>query len=327
MDTSRLLLLISVALLALAALIAAGIIAYAHQRRERSSQVLQSALDRAGAGQAGAANRPAPIKPVDLLRSFSGEEEAPVHWLNTSFGKALVADEDRALLGKCGWGTPRAQLQYLVARCVCALVLPVLAAMVFSGSKQFLLWLFAAFTIGFLLPKWVLRSVASRRRASVASRRRASVAKELPLLIDLLGLLQGTGMSLDQTLQVIGQDFGNVMPVLSREIQLANLQYSRGGTRERSFGRMSEIYQNENLVALTSLMTQIDKYGGAVQEPLRVFGERLREQRKAKMKELIGKISVKMTGVMVVTLLPALIIITAGPGFLAVIRALGAMTK
>ena len=319
MDTSRLLLLISVALLALAALIAAGIIAYAHQRRERSSQVLQSALDRAGAGQVGAANRPAPIKPVDLLRSFSGEEEAPVHWLNTSFGKALVADEDRALLGKCGWGTPRAQLQYLVARCVCALVLPVLAAMVFSGSKQFLLWLFAAFTIGFLLPKWVLRSVASRRRASVA--------KELPLLIDLLGLLQGTGMSLDQTLQVIGQDFGNVMPVLSREIQLANLQYSRGGTRERSFGRMSEIYQNENLVTLTSLLTQIDKYGGAVQEPLRVFGERLREQRKAKMKELIGKISVKMTGVMVVTLLPALIIITAGPGFLAVIRALGAMTK
>lgn len=74
-------------------------------------------------------------------------------------------------------------------------------------------------------------------------------------------------------------------------------------------------------------MIQIDRYGGAVQEPLRIFGERLREQRKAKMKELIGKISVKMTAVMVVTLLPALIIITAGPGFLAVIRALGGMTK
>jgi tight adherence protein C len=190
---------------------------------------------------------------------------------------------------------------------------------VFSGSKQFLLYLFAAFTIGFLLPKWVLRSVARRRRASVA--------RELPLLVDLLGLLQGTGMSLDQTLQVIGSDFGNVMPVLSREIQLASQQYSRGSTRERSAGRMSEVYQNDNLANLTSLMIQIDRYGGAVQEPLRIFGERLREQRKAKMKELIGKISVKMTAVMVVTLLPALIIITAGPGFLAVIRALGGMTK
>ena len=186
METSRLLLLLCVGLLALAALIAAGAIAVVQQRRERSSKVVQAALERNGAGAA-AATRVTSVKPADLLRSFSGEEEAPVHWLNTSFGKALVADEDRALLGKCGWGTPRAQLQYLVARCVCALVLPVLAALVFSGSKKFLLWLFAAFTIGFLLPKWVLRSVASRRRASVA--------KELPLLIDLLGLLQGTGMS------------------------------------------------------------------------------------------------------------------------------------
>ena len=318
METSRLLLLISVALLALAALVAAGLIAYAHQRRERNSQVVQAALNRHDAGLAGNTTRSAPAKSADLLRNFGTEEDMPVHWLNTSFGKALVAEEDRVLLGKCGWGSTRAQLQYLIARCVCALVLPVLAAFVFAGSTKILLWLFAAFTIGFCCLNG-LRSVAARRRASVA--------RELPLLIDLLGLLQGTGMSLDQTLQVIGSDFGNVMPVLSREIQLANQQYSRGGTRERSFGRMSEVYQNENLAALTSLMSQIDKYGGAVQEPLRVFGERLREQRKAKMKELIGKISVKMTGVMVVTLLPALIIITAGPGFLAVIRALGAMTK
>ena len=314
MENSRLLLMLSAAFLALAALIAAGAVAYAHQRRERSSQVVMNALNRSGV------TAPvAPGKPVNILNSLNGEEVLPEHWLNTSFGKALVAEEDRILLGRCGWGSTREQLQYLIARCVCAVMLPLLCAFVFSGGKYFLLSLFAAFTVGFLIPKWVLRSVAGRRRASVA--------RELPLLVDLLGLLQGTGMSLDQTLQVIGSDFGNVMPVLSREVMLANQQYSRGSTRERSFGRMSEVYQNENLANLTSLMAQIDKYGGAVQEPLRVFGERLREQRKAKMKELIGKISVKMTCVMVVTLLPALIIITAGPGFLAVIRALGGMTK
>ena len=314
MESSRLLLMLSAAFLALAALIAAGVVAYGHQRRERSSRVVMDALNRSGVMAPAA-----PGKPANILNSLDGEEALPEHWLNTSFGKALVAEEDRILLGRCGWGSSRSQLQYLIARSVCAVMLPLLCAFVFLGSKHFLLSLFAAFTVGFLIPKWVLRSVAGRRRASVA--------RELPLLVDLLGLLQGTGMSLDQTLQVIGSDFGNVMPVLSREVMLANQQYSRGSTRERSFGRMSEVYQNENLANLTSLMAQIDKYGGAVQEPLRVFGERLREQRKAKMKELIGKISVKMTGVMVVTLLPALIIITAGPGFLAVIRALGGMTK
>ena len=46
METSRLLLLLSIAFLALAALVAAGAIAWVHQRRERTSQVLQTALDR-----------------------------------------------------------------------------------------------------------------------------------------------------------------------------------------------------------------------------------------------------------------------------------------
>jgi tight adherence protein C len=76
-----------------------------------------------------------------------------------------------------------------------------------------------------------------------------------------------------------------------------------------------------------SLLVQVDKHGGAVQEPLRVFSDRLREHRRSEMKERIGKITVKMTGVMVSTLLPALVIVTAGPGFIAIFRSLGAMTK
>ncbi|AXW36729.1 hypothetical protein CJO88_20270 (plasmid) [Ralstonia solanacearum] len=39
-------------------------------------------------------------------------------------------------------------------------------------------------------------------------------------------------------------------------------------------------------------------------------------------KERVGKLTVKMTVVMVLTLLPALLIITAGPGFMSVTRSL-----
>lgn len=316
METSRILLLLSLALLALAVLIVAGVIAHAQQRKDRISGVVQAALDRQGV----AASSTAFNTGFDAPGSYGDSgEKLPLHWLNSSFGKALVADEDRALLGQSGWNSSRGQLYFLIARCAAALLLPMLVAFVFSNSQYFFLGLCIAFVVGFLLPKWVLRSTAKRKKVCVA--------RELPLLVDLLGLLQGTGMSLDQALQVIATDFGNVMPVLSKEVSMVNQQYSHGSTRERSFARMSEIYQNENLVNLTALLLQIDKHGGAVQEPLKVFGERLREQRKARMKELIGKISVKMTGVMVVTLLPALIIVTAGPGFLAVIRALGGMSR
>jgi tight adherence protein C len=38
------------------------------------------------------------------------------------------------------------------------------------------------------------------------------------------------------------------------------------------------------------------------------------------LKEKVGKTTVKMTGVMILTLLPALLIVTGGAGFIAVLR-------
>lgn len=40
------------------------------------------------------------------------------------------------------------------------------------------------------------------------------------------------------------------------------------------------------------------------------------------LRERIGRLTVKMTGVVIVTLLPALLIVTAGPGMIAVLHAL-----
>ena len=73
---------------------------------------------------------------------------------------------------------------------------------------------------------------------------------------------------------------------------------------------------------MITLLTQVDRFGGAVQEPLRQFGGRLQENRRARLKEQVGKLTVKMTMIMVITLLPALLIIAAGPGFMSVMRSL-----
>jgi len=142
----------------------------------------------------------------------------------------------------------------------------------------------------------------------------------------MLGLLQSVGLSLDQSLQVIASDFQHVLPVLGAEVAQANRQYSQGRTREQAYQRMAGLHDNQHLMDFVALINQVDKHGGAIQEPIRQFSERLRVHRKARMKALIGKITVKMTVVMVTTLLPALVIVTAGPGFLAIIRSVGSMT-
>jgi len=311
----------SVALLALGLCAAAGAMIVGELRRDQRSRVIGRAIRRSDEIPANPLAGSSSAETV-LDAASRPEPDLPLHWLNTSIGRALVADEDRKLIDQCGFSSMRAQLIFLVTRIVLAVLLPVLVFVLWTGKhsmQNVVIALAIAFVIGFMAPKWLL----GRRAAG----RRERVAQELPLFIDLLRLLQGVGLSLDQSLQIMATDFRHVMPVLGYELTLANSQYSRGRTREHSLQRLGTLHKNDNLAGMVLLLVQVDRHGGAVQEPLRVFSDRLREHRRSEMKERIGKITVKMTGVMVGTLLPALVIVTAGPGFLAIVRSLGSLAK
>ncbi|AMP13201.1 type II secretion system (T2SS), F family protein [Collimonas pratensis] len=240
------------------------------------------------------------------------------NWLDTPVGRALVAEDDRHLLDQCGVNDMRGKALFLAVRVVLAISLPLLGLLFFgNGFLSILLILFVGFALGYMLPKWVMQSSARKRQRQAA--------EELPLLIDLLRLLQGVGLSVDQSLHVIENEFRSVLKVLGEELAIAGRQYSTGRSREQSMRRFSTVFDNEDLHAVSRLLVQVEHHGGAVQEPLKQFSERVREQRKLDMREKIGKLTVKMTGVMVLTLLPGLLVITGGVGFLAVIRALSKM--
>lgn len=319
---------LSISLFALGLLIAGGLLVLREVQRARSGQTIGRAIQRGIASQKSEGWRPGNKAPVRTstddapLMGASAAQELPAHWLQSGIGRALVADEDRRLIDQCGFESVRAQLGFLVVRIVLALALPALGYLaVQTGTLKLNAALVMAFAciLGFMAPKWVLGRIAAGRREQVAG--------ELPLFVDLLRLLQGVGLSLDQSLQIMADDFGHVLRILAKELSIANRQYSQGRTREHSLQRLASLHDNENLAGLVALLVQVDRHGGAVQEPLQQFSERLRESRRSELKGRIGKITVKMTGVMVTTLLPALIIVTAGPGFLAVIRSLGAMSK
>ncbi|WP_027801388.1 type II secretion system F family protein [Paraburkholderia dilworthii] len=242
--------------------------------------------------------------------------------LDTSVGRQIVAQEDRQLLEQCGFVNARARGLFLIARIAGAILLPLAAGALghtYVGGPRYPLLVIAALVCGVMLPKVVLR-----RRAAA---RRSAVVDELPMLVDLLRLLQGVGLSLDQSLQVIVNDFRGVLPVLSSELEIAQRQFAAGRTREQSLSRLASSFGNEDLRAVVRLLIQVDRHGGAVQEPLKQFGDRLRETRRAMLRERIGRMTVKMTGVMILTLLPALMIVTAGPGVLSVSHSLKAMHR
>jgi tight adherence protein C len=272
-----------------------------------------------GSGDEAAAGRPDSTGMRYLLDRMA---EIGLHWFDTRIGQQLVAPEDRLLIDQCGFIDTRARGIFLSARVACGIGFPLLASFLLRGHSvggpvRYGITLFLALGLGYMVPKWVLGRIAANRRQAVTN--------ELPMLIDLLRLLQGVGLSIDQCIQVIVGEFRRVLPVLGQELDIANRQFVTGRTREQSLQRLAGTYDNDDLRAVTRLIIQVDKHGGAVQEPLKQFGERLREGRRTSMRERIGKLTVKMTTVMITTLLPALLIVSAGPGFLAVIRSLTAL--
>jgi len=306
---------VSVALLALAMLLLGALLAALEWRAARARRTIDRAIDDAAGYEGGAPD----VTTGDAARH---ESDLPVRWLHTRWGRLLVADEDRRLIDQCGWPSVSAQLALLVVRLALALVLPVLAwGLLRAGwlPPRPAVVLPIATLLGFMLPKWLLARQAAARRARVGT--------ELPLFVDLLRLLQGVGLSLDQSLQIMATEFQAPLRVLGHELIIANRHYSQGRTREHSLQRLGTLHNNEHLAGLVALLVQVDRHGGAIQEPLAQYSERLREHRRSELKARIGKITVKMTGVMVTTLLPALVIVTAGPGFMAITRSLSALTK
>ena len=311
--TPEILAVLSLSLLSAAALLVAGLLVARELQRHRHGRVLERALSIQGSAASSG---------TDGDASEQTRRTLPVHWLQTRVGRLLVANEDRKLIDQCGLPSIRSQLVFLVLRLTLATLLPLLAWIGIAAGwldQKILPVASLAFIAGFMLPKWLLGRSAARRRERVV--------EELPLAVDLLRLLQGVGLSLDQSLQVMATDFTHVLKVIGAELVIANRQYAQGRSREQSMQRLATLFGNDNLAGLVALLVQVDRHGGAVQEPLAQFGDRLRELRRSRMKARIGKITVKMTGVMVATLLPALIIVAAGPGFLAIVRSMGAMGK
>jgi len=300
-----LLLALGVGLLGIAGLWLSG-------QQQRTAATLQGALRSREPRAPAAPGTPAPDAPTP--RRWAWLAALGERFNGGRIEAALLAPEDRLLLDQAGWHTRVGTATFLALRLLIALAGLLLAAVFYDGDGlSRVVAMGAALGAGVLVPKFALRAWATRLRRRVSA--------ELPLLIDLLRLLQGVGFSMDQSLQTLGDKLRSAIPVLGREIQQANIAYMHGRSRQQSLRRLAESFGDEDLRSLVQLMQQVHEHGGAVQEPLRQFSVRLREQRRSALKEKVGKLSVKMTIVMMLTLLPALMLVLSGPAIIALANA------
>lgn len=172
--------------------------------------------------------------------------------------------------------------------------------------------LVAVFILGFLLPKQVLQRMVRRYR------RRLQEA--LPDTVDLLGIVLGTGLALDQAMMRVSEEMQYIYPELAAEFGTVVMQVRAGQERTVAFNQFVKRTGIEDIKSLAAMIVQSEKFGTSLAQALKVYAEALRTRRRLRAEAAVGKAGIKMLFPIVVFILPVLFVITLVPGMLSVLK-------
>lgn len=226
--------------------------------------------------------------------------------------------ETLVLLDQLGWRSNQRRVLFFAIQIGLPVLLTLVAVMVQTGMEEppkmpFLLP-FIAFAVGYLIPKRVL--------AAQVSKRQERLAQEISLMIPMLRMLFDVGMTVEQALRVLSSEGRKILPELSRELRQLLVRVDAGLELGQELRELSELLKVDDLTDCFTILVQLVYQGSGAMASLLSLKELLDDRRMTGLQERVSKMSAKMSVVMMLFLFPALLIILAGPGFVAIIQAM-----
>jgi tight adherence protein C len=181
-----------------------------------------------------------------------------------------------------------------------------------NGAGSLIGGLAAAFLLGFILPKQILYRLVKRYRAKLQD--------ALPDTVDLMGIVLGTGLGLDQAMMRVSEEMRYIYPELSAEFTTVVMQVRAGQERGKSFNQFVRRTGIEDIKSLAAMIIQSEKFGTSLGQALKVYADALRTRRRLRAEAAVGKAGIKMLFPIVIFILPVLFVITLVPGMLSVMK-------
>ena len=222
--------------------------------------------------------------------------------------------ENEKRLKQAGVKAPSAIVFYTVFNAIFLLLL--LGGMLYiqrnNNFAQMVGGMVAAFLIGYILPNFVLQKFAKRYKAKLQG--------ALPDTIDLLGIVLGTGLALDQAMLRVSEEMQYIYPELANEFYTVVMQVRAGQERGKAFSQLVRRTGIEDIKALSAMIIQSERFGTSLSQALKVYADALRMRRRLRAEAAIGKAGIKMLFPIVIFILPVLFVITLVPGMLSVLH-------
>jgi tight adherence protein C len=149
----------------------------------------------------------------------------------------------------------------------------------------------------------------------------------LPDALDLMVIAVEAGLGLDQAINYVSTELRNAHPELTEEFTLVNLEIRAGKRRADALKNLGERAGEPELRKLMAILIQNDRFGTSIADSLRQHSDHLRVRRRQEAEERAAKVGVKLVFPIFFFILPAMMLVCAGPAVLGVVKYLLPLMK
>jgi tight adherence protein C len=178
-----------------------------------------------------------------------------------------------------------------------------------GDAFQILIGMVPAVILGWLLPPQILHRMVKRYRQKLQD--------ALPDTVDLLGIVLGTGLALDQAMLRVSEELQFIYPELASEFYTVVMQVKAGQERAKAFQQLVRRTGIEDIKSLSAMIIQSERFGTSLSQALRVYSDALRTRRRLRAEAAVAKAGIKMLFPTVLFILPVLFVVMLVPGVLS----------
>lgn len=261
----------------------------------------------AGPGAGGPAGPVAAALPAPLRLAARVPCPAPL-------ARLMGRDDDAARIGRAGLSDRLTPEMLRRARTGGALAAACLALPLAVASPAMAVLAPALGVAGALAPlRWLAARQAARRRAQV---------RELPDLLDLLGICIESGMALDPALELAAARLGGT---LGTEIERVLRDLSLGTPRADAYRALVDRAGTPELAQTVGALLQAEELGAPLSRALEGQAEALRVARRQAARERAARAAPKIQLVVALVMVPAVLLLVLGALVIELSRQVGAV--
>jgi tight adherence protein C len=154
----------------------------------------------------------------------------------------------------------------------------------------------------------------------LVKKRQLSLRQSLPDALDMMVIAVEAGLGLDQAMQYVAREIQIGHKELADELGLVGLEMRAGKRRSEALRNLATRTGEPEIRKLVAILTQSDRFGTSMGESLRTHSDFMRLRRKQEAEERAAKIGVKLVFPIFLFILPAMMLVAAGPALLKIFQ-------